>query len=184
MVKSILNKIYNVPSKNPGLRIILTPVIGILFAFGTAMFVYVPIYLEGLWRFPHLLNPPFNYIISLPFAAVGAVLMIWTSVIFFMKKGTPVPVNPPPVLIAEGPYKYLRNPMHGGLFLLMFGIGIYYSSVFSVLVFTPLYIWIDVLMLKKIEEPELESRLGDAYIRYKKSVPMFFWWRKRKSILN
>ena len=42
-----------------------------------------------------------------------------------------------------------------------------------VLVFTPLYVLINVWELKHIEEPELARRLGDEYIEYRRQTPMF-----------
>jgi len=40
--------------------------------------------------------------------------------------------------------------------------------------FTPLFIYINFWELKSIEEPELEKRLGEDYIKYRKRTPMFF----------
>jgi len=39
--------------------------------------------------------------------------------------------------------------------------------------FTPLFILLNFLELKAIEEPELEKRLGKNYSKYKKRVSMF-----------
>ena len=89
-------------------------------------------------------------------------------------KGSPVPLNPPPKLVTHGPFAYSRNPMTAGLFLIMFGFGFYYGSIISILIFTPLYIYIHARELKSIEEPELEKRLGAEYLEYKNRVPMFF----------
>jgi len=88
-------------------------------------------------------------------------------------KGTPVPLNPPPKLVDTGPYAYIRNPMLSGLFILLFGLGFLFNSFSLVFIFTPLFILLNVLELKAIEEPELEKRLGQEYFEYKKMVPMF-----------
>lgn len=47
------------------------------------------------------------------------------------------------------------------------------QSISLVFIFTPLFILLNVLELKAIEEPELEKRLGKVYVEYKKGVPMF-----------
>jgi len=60
-----------------------------------------------------------------------------------------------------------------GIFFLMFGIGFWLGSFSLILIFTPLFILTNVLELKKIEEPELEKRLGQKYLDYKKRTPMF-----------
>ena len=55
----------------------------------------------------------------------------------------------------------------------MFGIGFWIGSLSLILIFTPLFILANVLELKKIEEPELEKRLRQKYLDYKKKTPMF-----------
>lgn len=103
---------------------------------------------------------------------IGALLMLWSMFVFARVKGTPVPFNPPPKLVTTGPFAYSRNPMTIGLFILMFGIGFYFSSITSVIIFTPLYIYLNILEFKYIEEPELEKRLGQDYVEYKKKVKL------------
>jgi protein-S-isoprenylcysteine O-methyltransferase Ste14 len=60
-----------------------------------------------------------------------------------------------------------------GLFFLLFGLGILYNSISLFFIFTPIFILLNVLELKAIEEPELEKRFGKEYLEYKKKVPMF-----------
>lgn len=99
--------------------------------------------------------------------------MLWSVLHFVKVKGTPVPFNPPPKLVTTGPYTYVRNPMLTGLFILLFGLGVLFRSISLVSIFTPLFILLNLLELKAIEEPELEKRLGKEYLEYKKRVPMF-----------
>jgi len=61
-----------------------------------------------------------------------------------------------------------------GVFALLFGIGVLVGSVSLLVIFTPLFIFVNVWELKVIEEPELLKRLGQDYIEYRKSTPMFF----------
>jgi len=100
--------------------------------------------------------------------------MLWSILHFIKVKGTPVPFNPPPKLVITGPYAYVRNPMLSGMFILLFGFGILFNSISLVFIFTPIFILLNFLELKAIEEPELEKRLGKDYSKYKKRVPMFF----------
>jgi len=82
-----------------------------------------------------------------------------------------------------GPYAYVRNPMLSGIFLLMVALGMLLRSVSLVFIFTPLFIVINVLKLKAIEEPELERRLGKHYVEYKGNVPMFIP-KNQKEVLS
>jgi protein-S-isoprenylcysteine O-methyltransferase Ste14 len=61
-----------------------------------------------------------------------------------------------------------------GVFALLFGIGVLLGSASLLVIFTPLFIFINVWELKAIEEPELLKRLDQDYIEYRKRTPMFF----------
>jgi len=179
LISQFIKKLYLNTEGGPLKRIALSLLIGGLFTIFTALFLIVPIRLEQYLGIPVLIISPFNYIIGWPLIIVGAFFMSWTSLLFFIKKGTPVPNTAPPKLITTGPYAFSRNPMHGGLFLLMFGIGFYNSSLLALLVFIPIYIYFDTRIHRYIEEPELEKRFGEDYNEYKKKTPRFLGWRKK-----
>jgi protein-S-isoprenylcysteine O-methyltransferase Ste14 len=68
-----------------------------------------------------------------------------------------------------------------GLFIFMLGLGILFSSLSLIFIFTPLFIVLNVLYLKAVEEKELEKKFGEEYLEYKKRVPMFIpKFRKRE----
>jgi protein-S-isoprenylcysteine O-methyltransferase Ste14 len=178
MSQKMINNIYRIATGSSKKRILYAPFAFLFFVTVTSGFVLLPFYIEKILHIPSFIYAPWNLIVSVPFLAAGTFYVVWASVIFFGVRGTPVPLNPPPVLVAKGPYKYSRNPMTAGLFLQMFGVGFLFGSALSVLVFTPLYIFLHYLELKHVEEPELEMRLGNAYVEYKNKVPMFFPWKK------
>jgi protein-S-isoprenylcysteine O-methyltransferase Ste14 len=95
-------------------------------------------------------------------------------------KGTPVPFNPPPEVVTTGPYRYTRNPMLTGVFLFLFGLGLYFDSFSLVVFFTPLFIAVNAWELTQIEEPELARRFGDEYTAYRRRTPMFIPRPRRK----
>jgi protein-S-isoprenylcysteine O-methyltransferase Ste14 len=177
-----IKKINSIATGTVWKRIVLAPIVGSVFFAVTCIFVIVPVWLDRVFAIPHIWTKPFNYILSFPFLIIGLILSIWSLHYFFISKATPVPVHPPRKLIVKGPYAYTRNPMHTGLVFLMIAAGIYFSSWLSVFVFTPLYILIDVWIIKQIEEPELEKRLGKDYIDYKEKTPMIIP-RKRKKVI-
>jgi protein-S-isoprenylcysteine O-methyltransferase Ste14 len=154
-------------------RNLLTPV-GIVFFFGLiALFIFVALQVDKFLDFPKLLPTSLNIIVSVPILAIGLFVMIWSILHFIKVKGTPVPFNPPPKLVTNGPYAHVRNPMLTGVFVLLFGLGVLFRSISLVSIFTPLFILLNVWELKAIEERELERRLGKDYVEYKKRVPMF-----------
>lgn len=175
----IINKVYVIATGKPSKRNFLAPFVGLIFVCATSLFIIIPLWIENYFNIIKFPGAPYNIIISLPLVITGSLLMIWTNVMYFRLKGTPVPINPPQKLITNGPFAFSRNPMHGGQMLIMFGIGIYFSSILAVFIFIPFYIIMDVWMLKNIEEPELIKRLGSEYIEYRNQTPMFLGRKKK-----
>ena len=76
----------------------------------------------------------FIEIASLALALVGATMVVWVSVTFVAKGGgTPVPVDPPHNLVAEGLYRFIRNPMYFGALLILFAESIFFRSAWVLL---------------------------------------------------
>ena len=63
--------------------------------------------------------------------------------------------------------------MLGGLIIFIFGLGVLLGSLCLTFVFTTLFTALMTAMVKRIEEPELEKRFGEHYVRYRSSVPRF-----------
>jgi protein-S-isoprenylcysteine O-methyltransferase Ste14 len=154
-------------------RTLLTPIGLLVFVLFTALFVYLSIFLDGLLALPWPIPVTVSKLVSVPIMAVGIAVTAWSVFHFLKVKGTPVPFNPPATLVESGPYKYARNPMLTGVFLLLFGIGFAIRSPSLVLIFTPLFMLANFWELKEIEEPELIKRLGEDYLAYRERTPMF-----------
>jgi protein-S-isoprenylcysteine O-methyltransferase Ste14 len=84
----------------------------------------------------------------------------------------------PTHIITTGLYSHIRHPQYLGAMLSHIGITFLVSGLYSLLV-TPLVIVINSLLCWK-EEKELLREFGDAYSQYKKQVPMFFPFLKRR----
>jgi protein-S-isoprenylcysteine O-methyltransferase Ste14 len=161
------------------MRMLLTPLAALFIVCVILLVIALSFRMDRIFGFPEFVSMPYGALISLPFLVGGALLWLWSVRRFLETKGTPVPVNPPPVLVTDGPYAYSRNPMMTGVFLILAGIGILFGSVFLTFIGTPVFVLISILAFKHIEEPELEMRFGRAYTEYKKKtpiiVPRFFW---------
>ena len=60
---------------------------------------------------------------------VGLVLFTWTVRDFFvLGRGTLAPWDPPRSLVAQGAYRWCRNPMYVGVLLLIWGQGLWWRS--------------------------------------------------------
>ena len=166
--------LYRAATGSRKFRNLLTPIGAIFYALLTVLFVVVALQVDKFLELPKLLPETLNLVLSLPILSLALFMMGWSVFNFLKVKGTPVPFNPPPKLVTTGPYAYTRNPMLTGIFLLLFGLGVFFRSISLFLLFTPLFIFINAWEVKTIEEPELEKRFGEEYVEYKKQTPMFF----------
>ena len=92
-----------------------------------------------------------------------------TCVLLFLTagKGTPAPFDPPRVFVATGPYRYVRNPMYVGAVLALVGGGLVVHRFYS----RPCRGLLGLShMVVLNEEPALEKRFGDSFVRYKRHV--------------
>ena len=177
-----INTIFKIATGKKLLRNAMTPV-GAVFFFGfLSGLVLISVYLDKVLEFNSFIPFPFDLYFGLLLLFAG-ILLAGYCVLFFLKsKGTPVPLNPPPELITDGPYALTRNPMITGLFFVLFGTGFILNSVTLTFFITPLFVILNYIELKKIEEPELVKRLGEDYKVYRNNVPMFIPnFRKKKS---
>jgi len=154
-------------------RTLLTPVGAVIFGLFTTLFVVSALAFDKWLGHPKITIMPINLYIATPVLVVSTYVTLWSIVSFLKSKGTPVPVNPPPRLVATGPYAYIRNPMLTGIFIMLFGIGVMIGSISLTFIFTPVFILVNAWELKEIEEPELVRRLGVEYIVYRDKTPMF-----------
>jgi len=178
--EKLIEIFYKAARSSSRMRTLLTPVGLLFFCTLVVLFIVVSLQVDKFLGFPKLISTPGNIILSVPILAIGLFLVLWSNLHFIKVKGTPVPFNPPPKLVTTGPYTYVRNPMLTGVFILFFGLGILFRSISLVFIFTPLFVLLNVLELRAVEEPELEKRLGEEYLEYKKRVPMFIPWLKVK----
>jgi len=165
--------VYRVATGSKRRRIRIMPVAALFFFGLVVLFVFVSFWIDKWLAFLHFDSTWWSLGLSALPLVPGCLIMLWPVMQFFRARGTPVPFNPPPKLITTGLYAFVRNPMLLGLFLLMLGLGVLFGSLSLIFIFTPLFILLNVLYLKAIEEKEMEKKFGEEYLEYKKKVPMF-----------
>jgi protein-S-isoprenylcysteine O-methyltransferase Ste14 len=85
-------------------------------------------------------------------------------------RGTPLPVMPTQELLTEGPFRYCRNPMTLGAVLAYLGIALAArTTAGTALVLS--FAAVLLTYLRRLEEPELAERFGEAYLAYKRATP-------------
>src|SRR5512141_3134555 len=101
--------------------------------------------------------------LALPFWLIGVAILLWSFWNFLAQgRGTPAPIDPPKELVAVGFYRYVRNPMYVGVFMIILGHFLWFGYrnllVFAVFVFLAFD-----LFVMFYEEPTLRRKFGAAY---------------------
>lgn len=115
---------------------------------------------------------------------LDGLLLLGLSISQFMKRGegTLAPWDPTQKLVVEGIYRYVRNPMHSGVFMVLYGEGLLLASM-PILIFATGFVLIHLFYIPLSEERGLEERFGEEFRAYKKNVPRWIprltaWDRK------
>lgn len=102
---------------------------------------------------------------------VGTVLYLWAAWgLTFTGKGTPSPISPPKMLVVRGPYRMMRNPMYGGILLVLLGEAIYFQEVILIVYSCLIFLSFNRYILN-IEEPGLTKKFGANYRLYCHAIP-------------
>jgi protein-S-isoprenylcysteine O-methyltransferase Ste14 len=171
---SLADLFHSIASGPARRRSWLTPVGLAVFSIFVLLVIFAGLLMDRVTGLPRLLPGTTGSVLGAILLAAGVPLWGSCAVLFLKAKGTPVPFNPPRDLVVTGPYARTRNPMLTGVFASLFGVGFLLHSVSIVIFWTPLFVILNAVELKRVEEPELERRFGASYAEYRKRVPMFF----------
>jgi len=124
------------------------------------------------------LYAPVVVMIESPWNMLGVVAIVLAAFLdfsslylFFRKRTTPSPMKPEFTtrLVVNGMYKFSRNPMYLGMFIMLFGFAIFLGALSPFLIL-PAYYFLLTEMQIKPEEKILEDKFGDEYLYYKSKV--------------
>ena len=108
----------------------------------------------------------------------GFGLFAWCVALFArVGQGTLAPWDPTRRLVAVGPYRYMRNPMISGVLAMISGQALLLGSR-AVAAWAAAFLVINQVYFLVLEEPGLERRFGEGYLRYKAAVPR---WLPRRT---
>ncbi|MEV4335016.1 isoprenylcysteine carboxylmethyltransferase family protein [Streptomyces sp. NPDC049597] len=88
----------------------------------------------------------------------------------YLRQGTPLGDLPPDYLVTNGWYRIVRNPMAGGMTLLLLGESLLWQAL-SVVGWAAVVLTVSYVAAARVEEPSLLEAFGDEYARYRRSVP-------------
>ena len=132
--------------------------------------IYVPRWLLATEQF-HSFDLGLARYFGLVLMILGAAIYGWCAWDFtFTGKGTPAPIDPPKELVVRGLYRYTRNPMYVGVLTVLLGETLWFGSR-RLLGYTAAVALLFHLFITLYEEPVLQRSFGDAYQRYRATVP-------------
>lgn len=82
-------------------------------------------------------------------------------------------------LVTSGPYRYTRNPMLFGAFMVYLAFAVYLNSL-AALIIVLLFICLMLVFVKRTEEPRLLRDFGSEYEEYSKRVSFIIPWLSKK----
>lgn len=87
-------------------------------------------------------------------------------------RGTLAPWDPPRLLVVNGPYQYVRNPMISGVLFVISGEALILLSPAHAM-WAVFFLAVNLVYIRFVEEPQLARRFGPGYDIYRGSVPRF-----------
>jgi protein-S-isoprenylcysteine O-methyltransferase Ste14 len=146
----------------------------IWFIYLIFLFIFIPFLckkFDNFWNF-YLYFSVFGEIFGIFLIIAGLILGTWCLILLLIKgEGTPSFLYPPQKLVKDGPYKYCRNPMTLGAWMIFAGEALIFESLSLFLFLIFIGIPTGTLWIIKYEEPFLEKKFKDDYLNYKKTVP-------------
>jgi len=102
--------------------------------------------------------------------SMGVAGYLWCALDFaFAGRGTPLPLDPPKLLVVRGLYRYARNPMYISVLFVLFGESALFRS--WTLCRYALVVWVFFhLFVLLYEESALRDKFGTSYEDYCKRV--------------
>jgi protein-S-isoprenylcysteine O-methyltransferase Ste14 len=127
----------------------------------------IGIYLNIIFNVP-IFRSPSLALFGFEILTLATILIIWAqNTTRNFKKDSTHKINKE--TFCGGPYRYIKNPTHLGLFLAMLSFGIIINSFFIVLFALILFVLDRFLFLDK-QDKILAEKYGAPYLEYKKSV--------------
>jgi len=142
----------------------------------TALVPLVIAYFIPRWLGPRVLMYNAGWVAIIPGIAIYVVCLVrfltagGTPAIFFTRHLRFILGEEPRRFVADGLYRYSRNPMYVGVLLAVFGQAILFGSRTLALYTLILFVCFHLVVVL-LEEPHLRRKNGEPYEQYCRTVP-------------
>ena len=166
---TILNEKYLLVLKNLTYTLFIAGTVTVLAPY--VLLIHNATVMPASWGVPQFL--------SLPLFSLGIGIYmrcLWDFA--YSGRGTPSPFEPPKILVVQGFYRNVRNPLYLALLAVLLSESAFFES-WSLIRYTAGYFLSVHLFVVFYEEPRLGRRFGKAYDNYRESVRR---WIPRKKV--
>jgi len=147
---------------------------------------FVTILMDNIYKINIIQNHILQWIIVLLLLITGLLFGI-SSIIYqnVIGKGGPVEIANIEIspktknLVISGPYRFTRNPMLFGTFLIYFAFAIIINSITAVFIVIIFVVFMLTVVVKK-EEERLLKDFGNQYEQYRNKTSMIIPWFPKK----
>ena len=141
---------------------------------------------DNVYRVEIIQNAVIKWIITIILLVTGLIYGIWSVIIQnTIGEGGPVEIGNIEIspktknLVVSGPYKYTRNPMLFGAFLIYLAFALFINSITSLIIVCAIFVFM-LIVVVKMEEKRLLKDFGDQYVEYRNKVSKFIPWFRKK----
>ena len=169
-------------------KMILGYIVGgfIVIVFVPTIIYVITSFFDLVFKVEIIRNQLIRWIIIILLLFTGLIYGIWSVVIQnTIGEGGPLEIGNMEIspktknLVVSGPYKYTRNPMLFGTFLMYLAYALFINSITAVLIVCAIIVFM-LTVVVKMEEKRLLKDFGNQYEEYRKRVSMFIPWFQRK----
>ena len=173
---------------NDNKRMILGYIVGglLVIVLGPSIIYIITSLFDNVYRIEIIQKTIIRWIIIIILLVTGLMYGIWSVILQnTIGQGGPLEIGNIEIspktkkLVVSGPYKYTRNPMLFGTFLMYLAFALFINSITSVVLVGAIFVFM-LTVVVKMEEKRLLKDFGDQYKEYRKTVSMFIPWFQRK----
>ncbi|MCX7833891.1 MAG: isoprenylcysteine carboxylmethyltransferase family protein [Ignavibacteria bacterium] len=146
------------------------------FLFTNRSYTPIPFFFISIF----FINPTYkSIIIGLILVVLGEIIRIW-AVSYAGSETRATAEVTGSVLVTQGPFAIIRNPLYQANIIIYTGIGLMTNSLFPYLqIIGIVYFLFQYYCIILVEEDYLEKQFGESYLEYKKNVGRFIFLFKK-----
>jgi protein-S-isoprenylcysteine O-methyltransferase Ste14 len=132
--------------------------------------------LDAYFNLPPFISTPWNWIVGTIFLLLGMIVVWWSyAYLVTLGKGSPAShLGGTPEFVTIGPYALVRHPSVMGKLLGVIGFGCILRSTTFTFLIIPILLIYSWITNRYAQEIFCVRKWGDAYLKYRREVPLFF----------